>query len=156
MDNCPLLNQLNCRNFEIKCHDCLCTNDERPLQYSPLDKNIIHPYKLKEREKRSQEGRSNRSRGRRNEKTIMNTISQGKVKKSSIGCDGYIPFHSHNLKVEIKTRLNHKSKWPTTQEWGKFLTQGLDIFIVDNGDGDVRCSMTIDTLNSLLNPRESL
>ena len=83
----------------------------------------------------------------------MSNINKGQSNKSSIGHDGIINLDI-KLKVEIKTRLNSSFKWPTKSEWTKFISKGLDIFLVDSGDGDIRCCMTIDTLNKLINDCE--
>jgi hypothetical protein len=114
-----------------------------------MDKSITHPYKAEERKDKSNKGRVNNRKGRVNERSIMNKIYKGQANKSSIGNDGVIKLDTL-LEVEVKTRLKGTPKWPTKKEWDKFISKGLDIFIVDSGDGDIRCSMTLDTLNSLI------
>jgi len=112
-----------------------------------LNKDISHPYLKEERELRSKRGKTNNRKGRVNERVIMRRIKDGKENKSSISYDGII---GNKYKVEIKSRLNGNKRWPTSKEWSKFVIDKLDFFIVDMGERDVRCCMTLDKLNELL------
>ena len=146
LTNCPEKYALNCKRYEVYCHECKANNKGKYLKYLPINKSIaVHPASTVQN-----------NRDNKNNKNFNNTISfstQGRkseadfIKKcsyltktyasGSIAGDGdaYINLlGGKKIRVEIKTRFtNYKSRFvPTANELKKGLSAGVNAWIILN------------------------
>jgi hypothetical protein len=152
MDNCPFEYKLNCRNKDIKCNKCIAKDSSnKDLYYLPIGSHLkehILSEQIKEKKKKDKAiGRNYYRKGRSNEIKIAKEM--GEFNPTSKSNDGYIDSKKGKLYLEIKTRLNSKRVWPSKEEWDKFKTKGLDIFVVDTGK-DIRVILSKELFLSLL------
>ena len=152
LDNCPEEYALNCKGYEIKCHDCKANSTGKYLQYSPIDKSITtHPASIK------QKAKTNYSRrGKHLEKQFINKKDElsANYASGSIGGDGDatmdIPLYGP-VRVEIKSRFKkYNSRYvPTLQEIREGKKDGVKVWIINNACNDYASNILGQSINSV-------
>lgn len=134
LTNCPEEYALNCRNYEIKCHECKANSSGKYLQYNPINKNINeHPSNKPTKKK----GVASYSRkGRKAEKKMINDIPYlvSNYASGSIGGDGDAHINLTNfgrVRVEIKNRFTEGGNiYPSSKEYKESKTQNISIILI--------------------------
>lgn len=136
LTDCPEEYALNCKNYEIKCHECKANSSGKYLQYNPIDKNINeHPYKPSNKKK----GVASYSRkGRTAEKKMIRDIPYlvSNYASGMIGGDGDAHIDLPDLgriRVEIKNRFTkHGNIYPSAKEYREAATQKIQVIIIQH------------------------
>ena len=136
LENCPDKFALNCKRYDIKCHECLANNKGKHLLYLPINKSIKdHPAKNKPKKSKtnySRKGKAQEQKTIDNSDLLKRTIGSG----SYVGDgDAYISLGSLNkVRVEHKTRFNNKNLFnPTSNELKEGFTQDIKVWYIVDG-----------------------
>ena len=135
LKNCPDKFALNCKRYEIKCHECKANGKGKYLLYLPIDKSIIeHPVKNEPKKKTtsySRKGKTLEQKTITNSDVLIRTAASG----SYVGDgDAYIALGNlGRVRVEHKTRFNNKNLYnPTSTELKEGLTQNIKVWYIRN------------------------
>ena len=134
LTDCPEDYAFNCKNYEIKCHECKANSTGKYLQYRPINKAFNkHPCSLKKKS-----GATSYSRqGRRVEKsmTLKNPYLIPNYVSGALVGDGDCHMDLTNLpriRVEIKCRFTAKGNiYPAAKEYREAKTQDISIIMVN-------------------------
>lgn len=137
LSNCPDKFALNCKRYNIKCHECLANNKGKHLLYLPINKSIKdHPAKNEPKKSKST------TYSRKGIRQEQKTIESSSVLKRTIGSGSYVGDGDAvvnlgdfgKIRVEHKTRYNDKNLYsPTSSELKEGLTQKIKIWYIANG-----------------------
>lgn len=136
LTNCPEEYALNCKNYEIKCHECKANTSGKYLQYNPIDKNINeHPASKSTKKK----GVASYSRkGRKEERKMIRDIPYlvSNYASGSIAGDGDAHINLENIgrvRVEIKNRFTENGNiYPSKKEYKESATQKVGIILIQH------------------------
>ena len=136
LTNCPDKFALNCKRYDIKCHECKANDKGKHLLYLPINKSIKdHPAKNEPKKKivsYSRKGKAQEQKTINKSEVLERTIGSG----SYVGDgDAYIPLLDiGRVRVEHKTRYNNKNLFnPTSTELKEGLNQNIKVWYIVNG-----------------------
>lgn len=167
--SCPDLFQLNCANYEIKCHDCAAINlNCKSFYYQALYDIGQHPYvrerkqqevnhraELRKIEIKDSKAKYYNSRGRTVEKKVIKSIAGAKLTYNSGHTngdgDGYIYIDDVKYGFSHKMRFSHRNQLgPTSAEWAKGKTEGTDFWLTTSTVYGTIVTMKQDTFDELI------
>lgn len=136
LKNCPDKFALNCKRYEIKCHECKANEKGKYLLYLPINKSIKnHPANNKPKINKtsySRKGKKDEQKTIDSSEVLQRTAASG----SYVGDgDAFIPLGSlGKVRVEHKTRYNNKNLLgPTTKELKEGLNQNIKVWYIKDG-----------------------
>lgn len=135
LGNCPDKFAFNCKNYEIKCHECKGNKTSKYLLYKPINHTITnHPAGIVQKTK----VQSYSSKGKAKEKFLVNSLPMINSTRASgiIAGDGDAFIILNNigkLRIEIKSKFTTGSCIkPTIKEFKEGITQNISIYLIHN------------------------
>jgi hypothetical protein len=135
LTNCPEKFALNCKNYEIGCHNCKGNSTSKYLLYRPINNSINnHPANIVQKSKVV----SYASKGKSKEKKLIKDISflKSTIASGMVAGDGdaYILLNRiGKLRVEVKCRFTSEINIkPTLKEFREGNTQKISIYLIHN------------------------
>lgn len=135
LENCPDKFALNCKRYDIKCHECKANNKGKHLLYLPINKSITpHPVESKPKKKKT-------SYSRKGKAEEQKTINNSNILKRTIGSGSYVGDGDAYIKLGPlgKVRVEHKTRFstqnlynPSSAEIQEGKTQGIKIWYIKN------------------------